>query len=60
MELKQGGQPTMKEKLLKFKSEKKAERFEYYGLEPEMSLQNVQFAPTENEYLNENEVEKEE
>lgn len=42
----------MKDELMN-KNEKKANLNEYYGLEPEMSLQNVQFATKENKYLNE-------
>lgn len=50
----------MKDKSVKSENEKKANLHEYYGLEPEMSLQNVEFAPKENEYLNELAVEKDE
>lgn len=59
-ELQRGGLLTMKDKPMKNKHEKKAEQFENYGLEPEMSLQNVKFATTENKYLNEQDLENEE
>ncbi|GIN39498.1 hypothetical protein [Heyndrickxia oleronia] len=41
-------------------SKKAHERKELYGLEPEMSLQNVNFASRENSYLNEHYQENEE
>lgn len=50
----------MKDKPMKSKTEKKADQFEYYGLEPEMSLKNVQFATPENKYLNEDDIETQE
>lgn len=50
----------MKDKWMKCKPEKKADLHEYYGLEPEMSLQSAQFATTDNEYLNEYGNQKEE
>ncbi|WP_196121311.1 hypothetical protein [Anaerobacillus alkaliphilus] len=50
----------MKDKQLKSKEDKKAEQHESYGLEPEMSLQNVRYSTTENEYLNEYDQNQEE
>lgn len=43
----------MKDKELRCKDEKKVDLNEYYGLEPEMSLQSASFATTDNDYLNE-------
>ncbi|QOY35003.1 hypothetical protein AWH56_020160 [Anaerobacillus isosaccharinicus] len=50
----------MKGEKVKCENEKKSNLVENYGLEPEMSLQNVKFATTDNKYLNEYEDEKEE
>lgn len=48
----------MKDEKIECKNEKKENLYEYYGLEPEMSLQNVKFATTDNKYLNEYEGER--